>query len=195
MENKRLWKIIEEIASNSNCKKRHVGAAITDKAGDIVASGFNNHEHSECDCGDKGTGNAIHAEIMAVNNIPVQRREEELYAYVNHKPCERCMTILSSICKEVYINATSVKFDTQKELLKERKNTHGNFQEMSEYTQRAKELMRKQLNWFTLERDKRESLDMIQHKIGRILLGDPDHKDHWTDIGGYSKIVEEHLDD
>ena len=34
-----------------------------------------------------------------------------------------------------------------------------------------------------------EALDMICHKISRIICGDPDFKDHWHDIAGYSKLV------
>jgi hypothetical protein len=30
---------------------------------------------------------------------------------------------------------------------------------------------------------------MIQHKIGRILNGDPDYVDNWDDIAGYSQLV------
>ena len=29
-----------------------------------------------------------------------------------------------------------------------------------------------------------------QHKIGRILNGDPDYQDSWTDIIGYTRLVE-----
>ena len=29
---------------------------------------------------------------------------------------------------------------------------------------------------------------MILHKIGRILAGDPNHKDHWVDIAGYANL-------
>jgi hypothetical protein len=38
-----------------------------------------------------------------------------------------------------------------------------------------------------------EALEMIAHKIGRILSGDPNHQDHWDDIAGYAKLVSERL--
>jgi hypothetical protein len=44
-----------------------------------------------------------------------------------------------------------------------------------------------------LSADQRESLDMIQHKIGRILCGDPDYADSWHDIAGYAMLVEQRL--
>jgi hypothetical protein len=34
-----------------------------------------------------------------------------------------------------------------------------------------------------------EALEMIFHKIGRILNGDPDYADSWDDIAGYATLV------
>jgi hypothetical protein len=34
---------------------------------------------------------------------------------------------------------------------------------------------------------------MIQHKIARILNGDPTYTDNWHDIAGYATLVEQHL--
>jgi hypothetical protein len=39
----------------------------------------------------------------------------------------------------------------------------------------------------------REALEMILHKIARILNGDPNFKDSWTDIIGYARLVEREL--
>lgn len=35
----------------------------------------------------------------------------------------------------------------------------------------------------------KEAIDMILHKIARILNGDPDYIDSWADIGGYAQLV------
>lgn len=40
-----------------------------------------------------------------------------------------------------------------------------------------------------LNPEQAEALAMIFHKIGRILAGDPDFRDHWDDIAGYAKLV------
>jgi hypothetical protein len=37
-------------------------------------------------------------------------------------------------------------------------------------------------------------MDMIMHKIGRIVNGDPDYADSWVDIAGYAKLVADRLD-
>jgi hypothetical protein len=39
----------------------------------------------------------------------------------------------------------------------------------------------------------REAIDMICHKLGRILSGDPSHPDHWLDIQGYARCAWERL--
>lgn len=44
-----------------------------------------------------------------------------------------------------------------------------------------------------LANDQQESLDMICHKIGRIVNGDPDYDDSWVDIAGYAKLVADRL--
>jgi hypothetical protein len=39
----------------------------------------------------------------------------------------------------------------------------------------------------------REALDMIAHKIGRIVAGDPNYDDSWVDIAGYAQLVVDDL--
>jgi hypothetical protein len=41
--------------------------------------------------------------------------------------------------------------------------------------------------------DQQEALDMICHKIARILNGDPDYADSWHDIAGYAQLVADRL--
>jgi hypothetical protein len=79
--------------------------------------------------------------------------------------------------------------------LKERGSRYGQFRGHAAITQNLKEDMRHSKNWGTLNTDMKESLDMIQHKIGRILNGDPNYKDSWTDIIGYARLVEQNLKD
>lgn len=45
-----------------------------------------------------------------------------------------------------------------------------------------------------LAQDQQEALDMIAHKIGRIVNGDPDYADSWIDIAGYAKLVANRLE-
>lgn len=45
----------------------------------------------------------------------------------------------------------------------------------------------------TFADDQWEALEMIVHKIGRIINGDPDHVDSWMDIAGYATLVADRL--
>ena len=45
-----------------------------------------------------------------------------------------------------------------------------------------------------LDDDQMEALDMICHKIGRIINGDPNYADSWIDIAGYAQLVADRLE-
>jgi len=77
--------------------------------------------------------------------------------------------------------------------LKERGNRYGEFKEHARITQNIKTSMYHTPNWCNLSDDKKEALEMIAHKIGRILNGDPEYIDSWHDIIGYAKLVEDEL--
>jgi hypothetical protein len=47
--------------------------------------------------------------------------------------------------------------------------------------------------WQDLAPDQREALEMIQHKVARILNGDPSYHDSWHDIAGYATLVADRL--
>ena len=79
--------------------------------------------------------------------------------------------------------------------LKERGSRYGSFDKHAEVTQELKRVMHVHKGWCGLSDDKRECLDMIAHKIGRILCGDPEYKDSWHDIVGYAKLVDDSLSD
>lgn len=71
----------------------------------------------------------------------------------------------------------------------ERGEQYGDFTDQCAIAQELKEYMRKQPGWAYLQPHQRESLDMIQHKVSRILNGNPNIVDSWADIAGYAHIV------
>lgn len=77
--------------------------------------------------------------------------------------------------------------------LEERQKTHGNFKTHASVCQVLKGVMRSRDGWANLEDDQREALEMIAHKIARILNGNPDTRDHWHDIAGYATLVADRL--
>jgi hypothetical protein len=74
--------------------------------------------------------------------------------------------------------------------LAERGARYGKFETHAWITQQLKEAMQRSDGWSKLKYHHAEALDMIQHKIGRILNGDPDYADSWHDIAGYASLVE-----
>lgn len=73
------------------------------------------------------------------------------------------------------------------EVLNERQTTHGDFTENAFISQSLKHVIN-QHNDHLLDHQ-REALDMIAHKISRILAGNANFKDHWVDIAGYAQLV------
>lgn len=78
--------------------------------------------------------------------------------------------------------------------LTERGNRYGSFVGHSAITQNIKRAMQSSPKWLSLADDQREALEMVAHKIGRILNGDPDYHDSWHDIIGYTKLVADRLE-
>ena len=73
---------------------------------------------------------------------------------------------------------------------------YGKFIEGAEVMQMLKRVVLNALNNRdkTLAHDQAEAMDMIIHKIGRIVNGNPDVVDHWLDIAGYAKLVADRLE-
>jgi hypothetical protein len=78
--------------------------------------------------------------------------------------------------------------------LAERGSRYGDFTDHAVITQALKDVMRSTPNWGFLSDDKKEALEMVAHKIGRILNGDPNFHDSWHDIIGYTKLVADRLE-
>lgn len=77
--------------------------------------------------------------------------------------------------------------------LSERGATHGDFNVHAGCTQDLKrtiEYWRQQSGKRNLTATEKEALDMICHKIGRIVAGDAAFPDHWIDIAGYAGLQE-----
>jgi len=70
-----------------------------------------------------------------------------------------------------------------------RDHQHGGLDAVGIVSQQIKSSMREGVNWKTnsLHPAAKESLDMIAHKIARVLSGsNPHDSQHWEDIAGYA---------
>ena len=83
--------------------------------------------------------------------------------------------------------------DTIDAVLTERGSRYGNFEDHARITQALKYEIRQGDSFTKMEDDMVEALDMIAHKIGRIVNGDPRYADSWVDIAGYAKLVADRL--
>lgn len=79
------------------------------------------------------------------------------------------------------------------EVLAERGSRYGDFKEHARITQTIKAAMANSKNFHILVHSQKEALEMIAHKIGRILNGDPNYLDSWIDIVGYTQLVIDEL--
>ena len=81
------------------------------------------------------------------------------------------------------------------QVLDSRAKDYGKFIEGAEIMQLLKRLVHNYIEarGTPLAFDQREAIDMIIHKLGRIINGNPDKVDHWVDIAGYATLVADRL--
>lgn len=87
------------------------------------------------------------------------------------------------------------------QILDQRGSRYGKFKDHADITQTLKQsadhFLRVKHNTDLknkLSASQHEALDMIFHKIGRILNGDPNYADSWVDIAGYAQLVADELE-
>lgn len=94
-------------------------------------------------------------------------------------------------------DVTTIKDDeelaalTRDPLLETREHTHGRYHDVALISQAIKSFLRAHKNWESRSDIERESMDMIAMKFARIIAGRPMQKQHWEDVIGYAKLVEE----
>ena len=79
------------------------------------------------------------------------------------------------------------------EVLNQRQSTYGSFTKNAEISQMMKYFMAQDTNYKQMPLAHREALEMIVHKIARIVNGDFNYIDNWIDICGYSQLVIEEI--
>ena len=80
-------------------------------------------------------------------------------------------------------------------ILNTRATTYGSFEAVARMAQRLKSVAHTSAGeqGKTFAADQAEALDMIFSKLARILNGDPNYVDSWTDIAGYATLVADRL--
>lgn len=86
-------------------------------------------------------------------------------------------------------DATPRPVETVESTLSERGKRYGEFEDGAKIMQSLKTVMRETEGWSRLTPSQREGLEMIQHKIGRVLNGDSNYDDNYRDIAGYATLL------
>ena len=108
-------------------------------------------------------------------------------AHISNLYCPQCEKEKQATLKEKNSNIHNT--------LMERGRRYGKFYEHAIITWQIKHAMQSHRNWEHLTVSQKEALDMIAHKIGRIMNGDPNYADSWHDIAGYATLVENELNE
>lgn len=76
-----------------------------------------------------------------------------------------------------------------REILKERGNNYGEFPGHALLAQQLKQSVSSHKGYEALSFTMKEALDMVCHKMARIVNGNPYYLDSWVDIIGYVQLV------
>lgn len=81
------------------------------------------------------------------------------------------------------------------EIIDQRTKQYGDFAGFAEVSTDLKERLRHHIydRDAKLQADQWEALEMICHKMARIVNGNPDYIDSWDDIAGYANLVADRL--
>ena len=79
-------------------------------------------------------------------------------------------------------------------VLEERGKRYGPFIKHANVAQALKKTLFNCVHRGALADDQVEALEMICHKIARIVNGDPNYADSWIDIAGYAQLVADRLE-
>ena len=80
--------------------------------------------------------------------------------------------------------------------LTERGKRYGKFKDHAAIAQELKRALYRHMDQVSKvepDADQLEALEMICHKLARIVNGDPDYADSWHDIAGYAQLVADRL--
>lgn len=105
--------------------------------------------------------------------------------------CHQCGSFTETLTGDFIPKESSVDAT-----LAERGKRYGKFTGHAQVAQRLKDVIYYALaseGRARLADDQKEALDMICHKMARIVNGDPNYADSWHDIAGYAKLVEDRL--
>ena len=122
-------------------------------------------------------------------NTQMQKELERLEFALADGDLKMASQAMIDFRKSMQSNGTNVN-----DMLAGREGRYGSFQGHAKIAQGLKAVMHERSGWDGLADDQKEALEMIQHKIARILNGDPNYTDNWIDLVGYAQLVVNRLE-
>jgi hypothetical protein len=118
--------------------------------------------------------------------------EDEVSGLTPEQTAEKVFQTTQGRVRNAFSGETPVGIDAT---LAERGTKYGRFADHAAVTYKLKNILREHSGTHgkSYAYDQAEALDMICHKLGRIVNGDPDYADSWVDIAGYAKLVADRL--
>ena len=75
------------------------------------------------------------------------------------------------------------------DMLQDRISVYGDFASQADISQCLKHIVQSEANWKKMNYVQKEAIELILHKIARIMNGNPYYIDSWRDLVGYSQLV------
>lgn len=119
-------------------------------------------------------------------NTQMQKELERLEFAVADGDLKMVSQAMSDFRKAMQQEGTDVKA-----MLAGREARYGSFENHARISQALKRAMQDSPNWSKLTDVQKEGLEMMQHKVARMLNGDPSYLDNIVDIVGYSTLVKD----
>lgn len=96
---------------------------------------------------------------------------------------------------EITMEPTETDKTSVDQILGERGNRYGTFESNAKTCQLLKNVLHSQDGWYRLSYVQREAVEMMMHKISRLVNGDATYLDTVVDIAGYNQLMLEHMRD
>ena len=137
----------------------------------------------------------IQATLLPPDVVPMPTPEDEAAAAAAYALMDAKRTEEQSKERVARYFAGFAAAPTVDTTLNERAQEYGKFKDGAALMQGIKRLIsdHARMHNKTFADDQWEALEMIVHKIARIVNGNPDKVDHWVDIAGYATLVADRL--
>lgn len=147
-------------------------------------------KHPDMAAPDVATKFNVH--VSRIYQLKRRIKDEELTVKTN-KALNGLTWTVSSSGVEGDIVAEQKEVTKVDAILEERGGRYGTFESNARTCQRLKNVLHSQEGWYRLSYVQREAVEMMMHKISRLVNGDATYLDTVVDISGYNQLMLDHM--